>query len=149
MDCPGCKSRNLVFKSSFTTQAEPVGESASAAVVVEMLTCSGCQLEFPSIRGGRMYALVTSTSFESLLKLRAELEQEGTAATEELNELDRKRDELEEEIERFKVEREIDLLRARIGLAESGVTRLTEKRAKLNEVLEAMVARGGRTLRNA
>lgn len=149
MDCPACKSRDLVSKGSFRTQAEPVGESAPSAVIVQMLTCNGCQLEFPTIRGARKYTLVTSTSFESLLKLRTELEQQRTAATEQLDDLDLRRGELEEEIERSKVEREIDLLRMRIGIAESGVTRLSERRAKLNEVLGAMAARGGRTLRTS
>src|SRR5690349_18457035 len=101
MECPSCKSHDLAPKGSFRSQAEPVGESPSAVVVVEMLTCNGCQLEFPSLRGGRRYTLVTSTSFSNLLKERGELEEKQATATIRLNELDTKWRDVQTEIARI------------------------------------------------
>lgn len=148
MNCPNCKSRDLSINSSFTTKAEAVGESSPTTVVVEVLSCGSCDLQFPSVRGARKYTLVSSASLGKLQKERRDYEEEKVSIIGRLEEMERKRLELGEEVERVKMKSEIDLLRERIEFAESDVTGLKARRTELNEALCAIDARGGQTLQS-
>ncbi len=139
--CPGCNGNGFSERSSFKTASEPLLGAGPATIVVDLMNCTQCGLDFPAVRGRRHYALVGKEKLASLL---ADLEEAKRIDSEMRGLLDtrlRRSQELTAEVERCRAKGEVSVLEARVSTLESQTESLSERRDRLAKTLQVIAAR--------
>lgn len=138
--CPGCNGNQFSERSSFKTASEPVLGAPSIGVEIDLMNCARCGVEFPAVRGRRLYALVAPDKLQSLL---ADLEQaKRTNAEMErlLATMTRRSQGIEAQIADAKDAGTISVLQAKVARMESETRGLEERRDRLAQALESVAA---------
>ncbi len=142
--CPSCKQDTLAQRSSFKTDTEPLFDEASKTVIVDLMSCTHCGVDIPTVRGRRSYVLFQRAKLSGLLTELKELRQRNFEMTEQLDGMERRSQRIAAEVERVRAEGEISLVEGRIASLESEMGGLEGRRDKLLSAVNAMASRAPR-----
>ena len=145
MNCPNCKSDNFSKNSSFSTETEPIAGAASSMVIIDMMYCNGCNLEFPAVRGRKKYILVPKTRITTMSQKQTELQNKSTEIQGLIQQEERRQVEILEDIERLNLRTEISNLETRIGLAREQTDNLDRRRNALKAAITLMAPTSNRS----
>jgi len=140
MACPNCKDDHPAERGRFKTATSPIERGASATVLVDLLTCQKCGMDYPQIRGKKRYVLVLSGKLSSLMADLDGARQTNSEMSSRLEAMERRAQTLAAEVESVRVEGEIATMRSKVEAIESETKRLELRRAKLREAIETIAA---------
>jgi hypothetical protein len=110
-------------------------------VIIDMIYCNGCNLEFPAVRGRKKYMLVPKTRITAMSEKQTELQNKATEIRALIEKEERRQVETLEEIERLNLRTEIANLEARIGLTREVTDELYKRRTALKDAIDLMAPR--------
>ncbi len=139
--CPSCNGESFSERSSFKTTSEPLSGVASTNVVVDLMSCKRCGVDFPAVRGRRRYALVGSEKLAALISDLEEAKRINSEMQGLFDTMARRSQSLGAEIERCKVNGEVSVIEARIAALESETSGLEGKRDRLARTVELIASR--------
>ena len=140
MPCPNCKDDRPTERGRFKTITSPIESGGPTTVLVDLLTCQRCGMDYPQIRGKKRYVLIPSGKLSSLMADLEGARRTNSEMSAQLEAMERRSQSLAAEVESTRVQGEIATMESRVGAVESQTRSLELRRAKLREAIETISA---------
>lgn len=140
MTCPNCKDENAAERGRFKTTTSPIEGAPSATVMVDLLTCARCGMDYPVVRGKKRYVLVLSGKLSSLMTDLEGARQTNSEMSTRLEAMQKQFESLTAEVENVRAQGEIATMASRVGALESETKSLELRRERLREAIETVAA---------
>jgi len=139
--CPNCNGDSFAERSSFKTASEPILGSASAAVIVDLMSCKRCGADIPAVRGKRNYMLVGDKKLSALLADLEEAQRNNSEMQGLIDTMARRSQGLSAEIQRSRNEGELLVMEAKVAALKAQTDSLEGRKARLAKTLEMVASR--------